>query len=90
MAWKQFESGLNEFNEALGKDTGALKRLTGALELGTDDNLAHDVKEVAKRLSENQNAIASIASAQQVISHTFPPPPLSSLFSSNVLFLCRW
>lgn len=72
-AWKQFESGLNEFNEALGKDTGTLKRLTGALELGTDDdaitnNLAHDVKEVAKRLSENQNAIA-LAAAQQVISH---------------------
>lgn len=67
MAWKQFESGLNEFNEALGKDTGALERLTGALEMGADDNLAHDVKEVAKRLSENQNAIASIASAQQVI-----------------------
>lgn len=73
IAWKQFESGLNEFNEALGKDTGTLKRLTGALELGTDDdaitnNLAHDVKEVAKRLSENQNAIA-MAAAQQVIAH---------------------
>lgn len=71
IAWTQFESGLNEFNEALGKDTGALKRLTGELEMGTNDdtitnNLAHDVKEVAKRLSENQNAIA-LASAQQVI-----------------------
>lgn len=73
IAWKQFESGLNEFNEALGKDTGTLKRLTGVLELGTDDdaitnNLAHDVKEVAKRLSENQSAIA-MAAAQQVIAH---------------------
>lgn len=69
IAWKQFESGLNEFNEALGKDTGALKRLTGALEMGSDmitNNLAYDVKEVAKRLSENQNSMA-IASAQQVI-----------------------
>lgn len=55
IAWKQFESGLTEFKEALGKDKGALKGLTGALEMVNDDGntLAHDVKEVAKRLSEN-------------------------------------
>lgn len=64
IAWKQFENGLNEFKEVLGKDTGALKRLTGALEMGSDvvsNNLAHDVKEVAKRLSEkmdNHNTMA--------------------------------
>lgn len=32
IAWKQFESGLTEFKEALGKDKGALKGLTGAQE----------------------------------------------------------
>lgn len=54
IAWKQFESGLTEFKEALGKDKGALKGLTGALEMGNDtgDALTIDVKEVAKRLSE--------------------------------------
>lgn len=56
IAWKQFESGLSEFKEALGKDKGALKGLTGVLEYGHDitttDDLAYDVKEVAKRLSE--------------------------------------
>lgn len=79
IAWKQFENGLNEFKEVLGKDTGALKRLTGALEMGTDEignNLAYDVKEVAKRLSEKMDshnsvaataaAVAAAASAQQV------------------------
>lgn len=72
IAWKQFENGLNEFKEVLGKDTGALKRLTGALEMANDEmgnNLAHDVKEVAKRLSEkmdNHNSVAATASAQQV------------------------
>lgn len=70
IAWKQFENGLNEFKEVLGKDTGALKRLTGALEMGNDvisNNLASDVKEVAKRLSEkmdNQNSMATIATQQ--------------------------
>lgn len=54
IAWKQFESGLSEFKEALGKDKGALKGLTGALEMVNEDGntLAYDVKEVAKRLSE--------------------------------------
>lgn len=56
IAWKQFESGLTEFKEALGKDKGALKGLTGALEEMAHDTgadaLTHDVKEVAKRLSE--------------------------------------
>lgn len=72
IAWKQFENGLNEFKEVLGKDTGALKRLTGALEMGTDEignNLAYDVKEVAKRLSEkmdSHNSVATTASTQQV------------------------
>lgn len=71
IAWKQFENGLNEFKEVLGKDTGALKRLTGALEMGSDvvsNNLAYDVKEVAKRLSEkmdNNNSMAT-ATGQQV------------------------
>lgn len=55
IAWKQFESGLTEFKEALGKDKGALKGLTGALEMGNDagESLTLDVKEMAKRLSEN-------------------------------------
>lgn len=76
IAWKQFENGLNEFKEVLGKDTGALKRLTGALAMGSDvvsNNLAHDVKEVAKRLSEkmdNHNTMVS-ATGQQVKLHTF-------------------
>lgn len=76
IAWKQFENGLIEFKEVLGKDTGALKRLTGALELGSDmitNNLAHDVKEVAMRLSEkmdNQNTMAT-ASGQQVSGRYF-------------------
>lgn len=67
VAWKQFENGINEFKEVLGKDTGALKRLTGALELGTDV-MPSDVTEVAKRLSEkmdNHSTIAT-ASSQQV------------------------
>ncbi|XP_031626681.1 uncharacterized protein LOC116342976 [Contarinia nasturtii] len=74
IAWKQFENGINEFKEVLGKDTGALKRLTGALEMGTDvisNNLAYDVKEVAKRLSEkmdNQNNIATATSQQNTTS----------------------
>lgn len=74
IAWKQFENGLNEFKEVLGKDTGALKRLTGALEMGTDavsNDLAYDVKEVAKSLSEkmdNHNSMA-MTSGQQVSIH---------------------
>lgn len=72
IAWKQFESGLNEFQEALCKDKGTLEGLTGALEMENDaiaNNLAHDVKEVAKRLSEKiDNHTSSI---QQVrIAHT--------------------
>lgn len=94
IAWKQFESGLTEFKEALGKDKGALKGLTGALEelnqvggagrnlssckngvsmvgskivennggvngtadgSGVESKLALDVKEVAKRLSEQMD-----------------------------------
>lgn len=50
---------MTEFKEALGKDKGTLKGLTGALELCRDDNehsLAHDVKEVAKRLSERSES----------------------------------
>lgn len=68
IAWKQFENGLNEFKEVLGKDTGALKCLTGALESGSDVK-ASDVKEVAKRLSEKMNNNNSMATAagQQVI-----------------------
>lgn len=71
IAWKQFEYGINEFKEVLGKDTGALKRLTGALEMGTDvisHNLAYDVKEVAKRLSEKMDNQCNIttATSQQV------------------------
>lgn len=64
IAWKQFESGLNEFTAALGKDKGALRGLYGILDgpLAFDDaaatatettKLALDVKEVAKRLSEH-------------------------------------
>lgn len=74
IAWKQFESGMTEFKEALGKDKGTLKGLTGALEMCGDDNehgLAHDVKEVAKRLSER-----SESNIQQV----------SELVSISVLF----
>ncbi len=59
IAWKQFESGMTEFKEALGKDKGTLKGLTGALEMCGDDNehsLEHDVKEVAKRLSERSES----------------------------------
>lgn len=76
IAWKQFENGLNEFKEVLGKDTGALKRLTGALELGSDvvsNTLAHDVKEVAKRLSEkmdHHNTMASSAGQQVKCTYT--------------------
>lgn len=57
IAWKQFESGLHEFEEALDKDKGALKGLTGVLNStdGSTTNLAQDVKEVAKRLSEKMN-----------------------------------
>lgn len=50
---------MTEFKEALGKDKGTLKGLTGALERCSDDNehsLAHDVKEVAKRLSERSES----------------------------------
>lgn len=50
---------MTEFKEALGKDKGTLKGLTGALEMCGDDNensLAHDVKEVAKRLSERSES----------------------------------
>lgn len=53
-AWKQLECGLSEFQEVLGKDKGALRGLSGALEHGRSSpvDLAHDVKEVAKLLSE--------------------------------------
>lgn len=55
---------MTEFKEALGKDKGTLKGLTGALEMCGDDNehsLAHDVKEVAKRLSErSENNIQQV------------------------------
>lgn len=79
IAWKQFESGLTEFKEALGKDKGALKGLKGALDKGnsisTDngrsgnvDNLADDVKEVAKRLSEKiENTIGQQVSFMLMI-----------------------
>lgn len=70
IAWKQFESGLTEFKEALGKDKGALKGLTGALEMGNDagDALTLDVKEVAKRLSEK---IENQQQQQQQVSFFF-------------------
>lgn len=63
IAWKQFESGLHEFKEALGKDKGALRGLKGALDVGQDIvsiNLAQDVKEVAKRLSERVDTGAQV------------------------------
>lgn len=53
VAWKQFENGLNEFTESLGKDRGALFGLKGAIEDGrTSDDLVGNVQQVAKLLSE--------------------------------------
>lgn len=64
IAWKQFESGLHEFKEALGKDKGALRGLKGALDdVGNDINaidFAQNVKEVAKRLSERIDTGAQV------------------------------
>lgn len=54
-AWKQFECGLSEFKETLVKDKGALEGLTNTLAIESDaisNDLAQNVKEVAKRLSE--------------------------------------
>lgn len=54
IAWRQLECGLSEFHLALGKDRGTLKGLEGALDKGqaTSVELAHNVKLVAKLLSE--------------------------------------
>lgn len=58
IAWNQFEFSLRQFQDALGKDKGTLKTLQGALDYNhrEDGNvpmeLALNVKEVAKRLSE--------------------------------------
>ena len=71
IAWKQFESGLHEFKEALGKDKGALKGLTGALDSGNDvaNDLASDVKEVAKRLSEkiDNNIVQQVSDGDNAV-----------------------
>jgi hypothetical protein len=52
--WKQFENGLSEFQDTLGKDRGALSGLRGALETGetTTNELISNVQQVAKLLSE--------------------------------------
>ncbi|XP_043649382.1 pneumococcal serine-rich repeat protein isoform X2 [Drosophila teissieri] len=54
IAWRQLESGLSEFQLALGQDRGTLKGLEGALDKGqaTPVELAQNVKLVAKLLSE--------------------------------------
>lgn len=65
-AWKQFECGLSEFTETLVKDKGALEGLTDALAIESDaisSDLALNVKEVAKRLSEK---VDNHAAVQQV------------------------
>lgn len=53
-AWKQFESSLSEFQETLGKDKGTLRGFKGALDKGkrVPIDMEHDVREVAKLLSE--------------------------------------
>lgn len=57
VAWRQLESGLYEFQQALGHDRGTLKGLEGALDKGqtTPVELAQNVKVVAKLLSERVN-----------------------------------
>nr|XP_014093537.2 uncharacterized protein LOC106619800 isoform X8 [Bactrocera oleae] len=57
LAWKQLESGLYEFQQALGHDRGTLKGLEGVLDKGqaTPVELAQNVKVVAKLLSERVN-----------------------------------
>ncbi|XP_049312988.1 serine-rich adhesin for platelets isoform X2 [Bactrocera dorsalis] len=57
LAWRQLESGLYEFQQALGHDRGTLKGLEGALDKGqtTPVELAQNVKVVAKLLSERVN-----------------------------------
>lgn len=63
VAWKQFDRGITEFQETLGKDRGALYGLKGALETGktTSTDLIHDVKEVAKLLSERNESNVKVS-----------------------------
>ena len=57
VAWRQLESGLSEFQQALGQDRGTLKGLEGVLDKGqaTSVEMAQNVKLVAKLLSEKVN-----------------------------------
>lgn len=57
IAWRQLECGLLEFQQVLGQDRGTLQGLEGLLKDGqaTPDDLAQNVKFVAKLLSEKVN-----------------------------------
>lgn len=52
-AWMQFENGISEYQEILGKDRGALCALKGALETGqSSEDIVDNVQQVAKLLNE--------------------------------------
>lgn len=86
IAWRQLESGLSEFQLALGQDRGTLKGLEGALDKGqaTPVELAQNVKLVAKLLSEKVHV-----SQEQLFGRPAAPGPQPHLPHYEVYSL-KW
>lgn len=86
--WKQFENGLNEFQETLGKDRGALYGLKQDIETGRpSEDLVDNVQQVAKLLSEKlENQIHKTITTSDDITHLHLHPETALQFigsSSN-------
>lgn len=84
VCWKQFESGLFEFQENLSRDRGALFGLKGAIEGGTaPEDLVDNVQQVSKLLSEKlENKIQqTISTNEDLMLH--PEAALKFIASSN-------
>jgi hypothetical protein len=82
--WTKFEKGLEELQENLSKDRGALNGLKGAIEEGTTtpEKLVDNVQQVSKLLSEKfENRIHTISSNEDFIKH--PEATLKFIASSN-------
>lgn len=72
VCWKQFENGLEELQENLSKDRGALNGLKGAIEEGSTspEELVDNVQQVSKLLSEKlENRIQTISTNEDFMLH---------------------
>lgn len=84
VCWTKFEKGLEELQENLSKDRGALNGLKGAIEEGTTtaEELVDNVQQVSKLLSEKlESRIQTISSNEDFMMH--PEAALKFITSSN-------